>query len=57
MTILKVELFLSQFPKRRGAPVKWNFYNSYTHAAAASQPKPLRIITASSSVISKMVDT
>lgn len=31
--------------------------NSYTHAAAASQPKPLRIITASSPVISKMVDT
>jgi hypothetical protein len=57
MTILKVELFLSQFPKRRGAPVKWNSDNSYTHATAASQPKPLRIITASSSVISKMVDT
>lgn len=54
MTISKLESFLSQFPKQRGAPVKWNFY---THAAAASQPKPLRIITASSPVISKMVDT
>lgn len=54
MTISKLESLLSQFPKRRGVPVK---FNSYTHAAAASQPKPLRIITASSAVISKIVDT
>ncbi len=54
MTISKLELFKSQFPKPRSALMK---LNCYTHAAAASQPKPLRIITASSPVKSKMVDT
>lgn len=45
---------LSQFKKQRVVSVKLNYY---TQAAAASQPKPLRVITGSSSVKSKMVDT
>ena len=46
--------YLFHFPKMRVAPVK---FISYTQAAAASQPKPLRVITGSSAVRSKMVET
>ncbi len=54
MTISKLESFKSQFPKPTSAAMK---FHRYTHAAAVSQPNPLRIITASSPVKSKIVDT
>lgn len=50
----KIGVYLSQFAKQRVESVKLNYY---TQAAAASQPKPLRVIIGSSSVKSKMVDT
>lgn len=51
---VKIGVYLSQFAKQRVESVKLNYY---TQAAAASQPKPLRVIIGSSSVKSKMVDT
>ncbi|MFM2064288.1 MAG: hypothetical protein RLZZ507_3959 [Cyanobacteriota bacterium] len=51
---VKIGVCLSQFAKQRVVSVKLNYY---TQAAAASQPNPLRVMTGSSSVKSKMVDT
>lgn len=41
MTIAKVEHYFYIIPKLLGQPLK---FSSYTHAAAASQPKPCLVI-------------
>lgn len=47
-------VFLSEFLKQKDTSVRINYY---TQAAAASQPNPLRVMTGSLSVKSKMVET